>query len=44
MRIRFTKMQGLGNDFVLIDRSRQKVELSARSDSPARRSALWHRL
>jgi len=29
MRMRFTKMQGLGNDFVVIDAIRQRVELSA---------------
>ena len=29
MRLKFTKMQGLGNDFVVIDAVRQKVQLSA---------------
>lgn len=29
MRLRFTKMQGLGNDFVVIDAIRQQVDLSA---------------
>jgi diaminopimelate epimerase len=29
MRMRFTKMQGLGNDFVVIDAIRQRIELDA---------------
>jgi diaminopimelate epimerase len=29
MRMRFTKMQGLGNDFVVVDRIRQSVELDS---------------
>lgn len=29
MRLRFTKMQGLGNDFVVIDATREPVELDA---------------
>ena len=28
MRLEFTKMQGLGNDFVVIDAIRQKVHLT----------------
>jgi len=29
MRIRFTKMQGAGNDFVVLDETRQRLGLSA---------------
>ncbi|NML47914.1 diaminopimelate epimerase [Ramlibacter sp. G-1-2-2] len=29
MRIRFTKMQGAGNDFVVLDETRQRLDLSA---------------
>ncbi|HQR57180.1 MAG TPA: diaminopimelate epimerase, partial [Burkholderiaceae bacterium] len=28
MKLRFTKMQGAGNDFVVLDGVRQKVDLS----------------
>ena len=28
MRIRFTKMQGAGNDFVVLDETREKLNLS----------------
>ena len=28
-KLRFTKMQGLGNDFVVIDGIRQRVDLTA---------------
>jgi diaminopimelate epimerase len=29
MQLKFVKMQGLGNDFVVIDAVRQKVQLSS---------------
>ncbi|KAB7629735.1 diaminopimelate epimerase, partial [Verminephrobacter sp. Larva24] len=29
MQIRFTKMQGAGNDFVVLDETRQRLGLSA---------------
>ena len=29
-RVRFTKMQGLGNDFVVFDGVREKIELEPR--------------
>ena len=35
--LKFTKMQGLGNDFVVLDGIRQRVELSA-TQSSARRA------
>ena len=31
MRLEFTKMQGLGNDFVVLDATRQPIELDARA-------------
>ena len=36
MRIRFTKMQGAGNDFVVLDETRGRLELSA-----PRSTACW---
>ncbi len=38
--LRFTKMQGLGNDFVVVDGVRQRVDLDAGADPRARRPPL----
>jgi hypothetical protein len=34
MRLEFTKMHGLGNDFMVIDLVSQRVRLEARADPP----------
>ena len=42
--LRFTKMQGLGNDFVVFDGIRQRVALAPAQVRRACRSPLWHRV
>ena len=42
--LRFTKMQGLGNDFVVVDATRGAIHAAACANTPARRSALRRRL
>ena len=42
--LRFTKMEGLGNDFVVIDATRSAFALQPDGDPPSRRPALRRRL
>ena len=43
MRLRFTKMQGAGNDFVVLDATRAPLELDRRAGAPPRRPPLRRR-